>query len=253
MTPLELLKAAQGFKDLERNVSTATLLWVVCSVVAVTLKQFNFIGSYEPALPVIVLVTWIGTEITARMPTRVPVAVCETCYCLKMLPGGAFRRFWPWKRCTHCGGHLRYTCPNKHLLSLFDNEKTEGAKRLWCSRCGETPTALKEKELLEQMHLVAKQRPKGFDDQLELVKLIWRLIRGTGLQSEIEKVLDRFVMQFLLEHRQDRRKYDQFLYSIGFRTGGYNLSIEERRRIYGDRKRGSELLDQLLVTDLKEK
>jgi hypothetical protein len=249
MTPLEILKAALEFKDLQRNVSTVTLLWAVCSIAAVALKQINLIANYEQALPVVVLVTWIGAEIAARLPKRVPVATCEACSSLQTLPMGALRRFWPWKRCSRCGGYLRYTCPNNHLLSLFDNEKTEGVKKLWCSRCGETHTALNEKEFLEQLRSIARRRPKDFDDTLELANLIWMLVKGTGLQSDVEKGLDIFVIKFLME---GGIRYSHFLTSIGLFEQREHLSVEELDQLASNRnrKKGGALVDAVIKENL---
>src|ERR1700720_2751704 len=123
MNPLELLSNPDQSDQLRRTISTAAFIWAVASVIVVLASKLGWIASYEQALPFVILATWLGSEIAARLPSRVPIAICEKCARVQILPRTPLRKTWPWKRCTQCGAHLRYSCPNKHLLSLFVNEE----------------------------------------------------------------------------------------------------------------------------------
>ena len=151
------------------------------------MSSLGWITSYENALPFVVLSAWLGAEVVANLPGRIPIAVCENCKRVQVLPRGPLRRFWRWKYCTVCGGQLNYCCPNKHLLSLFLNGEVESStKDIWCSICGKPSRALSSKEFIDGVKLLISQQPKEMD-HMKLAPLIWKMIRGTNLGNELRE------------------------------------------------------------------
>ena len=104
MDPLELLSRSEESDELRRTISTAAILWALSSVVALLAARLGWITSYETALPFVILTAWVAAEIVARIPGRIPIAVCEKCERVQVLPKARLRKFWPWKSCTICGG-----------------------------------------------------------------------------------------------------------------------------------------------------
>jgi hypothetical protein len=187
MDPLELLNSSQQSDELRRTISTAAFLWALATVVALLMSSLGWITSYDNALPFVVLSAWLGAEIVACLPGRIPIAVCEKCERVQVLPRGPLRKFWPWKRCTVCGGQLNYACPHKHMLSLFLNEEIQSStKEIWCSRCGQPSRALSGKEFIDGVRLLISQKPKEMD-HMKLAPLIWTMIRGTDLGNELRE------------------------------------------------------------------
>jgi hypothetical protein len=207
--PIELLNKAEKSEELRRSISTAALLWAASSVVAVILRWLGWIVSYESALPAVILVTWIGSEISARLPPRVPIAVCQDCGRAIVLPRAPLRKLWPWKRCAYCGGEFRTTCPTGHLLSLYSNEplalalviksssKYSYAKSnpdkfsefppVHCVRCGMPVRKLSAEEYLNSIALLRDRLGKDIESskQTKLIKsLLNKLIEGTELEEK---------------------------------------------------------------------
>lgn len=201
---LNLLDNARKSEELGRNISTAALLWAVSSVVVIITQWLGwfskYVSTYEDALPAVVLVTWVGCEISARLPSRVPIAVCGQCRRTSVLPRRPLRRLWPWKRCTYCGGQLNFSCPDGHLLSLFDDEplvmslqstKT-GAKphevlSIWCSRCGQPSRSLATAELKEHLDVITEALPDELTDD-DLKRWIVNMSRGRQFYGYIQIV-----------------------------------------------------------------
>lgn len=158
------------------------------SIVIVLMGKLGWVASYQDALPYVILVTWFGSEIVARLPSRFPVAVCEKCGRVQNLPRTSFRRFWPWKRCIVCGGQLQYFCSNKHhrhLLSLFADEiASSSIKDIWCSRCGEPSIEFSQTQFHKYLSNLIAQKPKLVNDPV-LASLIWRMIKGTELGNAL--------------------------------------------------------------------
>ena len=182
--PLELLNRAEQSEDLRKNISTAALLWAGASIVAVIMNYTGRVTSYRDALPVIVLVAWLGTEAIARIPSRIPISICSQCGRTIILPRKSFRRLWPWKHCTYCGGALRYSCPKGHLFSLFSDdplvieiqlkghEAPMTMSALWCSRCGDRSKGITAEAAKEYWHLLFTQSSKSgnfYADMLEIL------------------------------------------------------------------------------------
>ena len=125
--------------DAKRALSAATLLWAVASAAVMLLTALGAPISYEQALPVVVLIAWLGAEAASRSPVRIPVAICSGCNTITRLSPGTLRRFWPWKYCPSCRYPIRYTCDHEHVLSVFPNQPVvaDGSdKPFYCSRCG---------------------------------------------------------------------------------------------------------------------
>lgn len=172
---LEILGTAEKSEELKRNISTAALLWAASSLVAFIMHQLGRLTTYQDALPAIVLITWLGSEIAARIPRRIPVSICPRCRRISSLPTQPLRRLWPWRRCVYCGGALRFSCPNNHLLSLFSNEPLAIQLKatdtmiplrgpgIWCSRCGEAARSLSSQEFFGYWDLLYSYSPQPDD------------------------------------------------------------------------------------------
>ncbi len=215
MTPLDLLKDTQQSEEVRRSISTAGLLWAISSLVAVVLKQFGLVANYEDALPVVILVSYMGAEIAARLPNRTPIAICANCSQIQTLPILPFRRFWPWRHCTKCGGPLRYTCPNKHLLSIFGNEELVKDKaQLWCSRCGKLPRLLSETEFVERLRFTVDQKPievsTDKDYSFLVANIILNLIQGTTLENILQEPIEIFKKGVVEERKRNARRRNRF-------------------------------------------
>jgi hypothetical protein len=186
MHPLEFLDSAQQSDEVRRTISTAAILWAVASVIVVLMSRLGWVVSYEDALPFVVLTAWLGAEIVARLPSRIPIAVCEKCERVQILPRTPLRRLWPWKRCTICGGQLKYSCPNDHLLSLFVNEDLSSIKSIWCSRCGQPSRILSAAEFFWYLQHLTEQKPEKLDNW-ELASYIWHTIKGTDVGNRLRE------------------------------------------------------------------
>jgi hypothetical protein len=210
MNPLEMLNSTQQSDEFRRTISTATILWASSSVVVVLMSMLGWVTSYERALPFVALTAWLGAEIIARVPGRVPIAVCEKCERVQVLPKAPFRKFWPWKRCTICGGQLNYSCPNKHLLSSFLNEDlASSAKSIWCSHCGQPARALSQEEFTRHLQLLISQKPKEMDNW-QLAPLIWDMIRGTELGDKLREPMREIARKYRPPARGTRRMALEF-------------------------------------------
>lgn len=196
MEAIELLNKAQESDEFRRTISTSALLWAASSIVVVLMGKLGWVASYKDALPFIILVTWLGSEIAARLPNRIPVAACNQCGRVQNLPRSPLRKFWPWKSRIVCGARLQYFCSNKHLLSLFademnstslaDDKSSPSFKRICCSRCGESSKELTPKKFIEYLSNLINQKPKGIEDK-EVAPLIWTMIRGTELGNGLRE------------------------------------------------------------------
>lgn len=206
MEPLELLNKAQESDEFRRSISTAALLWAASSVVVLLMGRFGWVASYQDALPFIILITWLGSEIAARFPSRIPVAACKQCGRVQNLPRTLLRRFWPWRHCVVCGAPLQYSCSKKHLFSIFTDEgisssevnvptgskaeaRASGSRRIavngiCCSRCGEPSNEISPEKFIEYLSILASRKPKEVKDEA-LAPVIWRMIRGTNLGYDL--------------------------------------------------------------------
>jgi hypothetical protein len=195
MNPLELLNGAQQSDEVRRAISTAAIIWAVSSIIVVLMSGLGWFASYEDTLPFVILTTWLGSEIVARLPGRIPIAVCEKCERVQILPGTPLRRLWPWKRCTVCGGQLKYSCPNDHLLSLFANEDLSSIKSIWCGRCGQPSRTLSTTEFFKYLEHLTAQRPEELDNW-ELAALTWKMIRGTDVGNKLREPMQLLEQEY---------------------------------------------------------
>ncbi len=223
--PLNLLGKDEKSEQLRRNISTAALLWASSSVVAFIMHLKWPLITYQDALPAIVLITWFGSEIVARIPRRIPISFCSQCGRTSMLPNRPLRRLWPWRHCVYCGGALRFSCPNNHLLSLFSEEplaielKTKEDKTptirqsMWCSRCGEASRPLTSEESKKHVEVLYRSTPNA-DDFYQLLVSLARKGASTKHQKpvtpdEYTKLLTLFLDQ--APETIDHRKLLQFV------------------------------------------
>jgi hypothetical protein len=206
MNPLELLNTTHQSDELKRTISTAAVLWALSSAAVLLMSKLGWIASYESALPFVVLTAWLGAEIAARIPGRIPIAVCEKCERIQVLPKTPFRRYWPWKRCTVCGGNLNYACPNNHLLSLFLNEDISSSESIWCSHCGLPSRTLSEEEFLKHLKLLSSRKPEEMDNR-KLAPPIWRMIRGTELGDKLRAVMSEVAQEYKAANQQPTRVF----------------------------------------------
>jgi hypothetical protein len=216
--PLDLLGKDEKSEQLRRNISTAALLWAASSVVAFILRLKWPSLEYKDALPAIVLITWFGSEIVARIPRRIPISVCAQCGRMGALPNQPLRRLWPWRHCVYCGGALRFSCPNNHLLSLFSDEplaiefKAKGSSAIkhlsiWCSRCGEASRALTAEESTKYSQFLYSYTPKA-DDFYKLMVSLAKKWASTKHQKPV--TLDEYTKYLRLFLDQAPEKIDDY-------------------------------------------
>jgi hypothetical protein len=160
-TSLASLAPDRLSSELKRSLSGATLLWAIASLSVLALSGLGLKISYEHALPVVVLLAWLGAECSARIPARLPIAVCGKCHRVTFLHTAWFRRLWPWRYCVSCGSDLHYACDKNHMLSLFEEEKLEAP--YFCAKCGTQvpPQSLSAANFQDRLRELLERTPKG--------------------------------------------------------------------------------------------
>ena len=185
--------------ELKRALSGATLLWAVASLSVITLGALGLNISYEHALPGVVLLAWLGAECSARVPARLPIAVCGHCQKVTFLRTAWLRRLWPWRYCVSCGSHLHYQCDKNHLLSLFEEE--EPKTPYFCAKCGAPvpPQSFSASDFQDRLRELMERMPKGEDPSFYSSNL-GHTLKSVPEEKKLSNEYWPFVKKLAIEH-----------------------------------------------------